>query len=357
MKLNVSEYRWILLNCNLMLGQYKGKQYAVIEPKFSKHRAKLDRLLGSVTFPSIEEWNKLSRELRPRLKESNRRHYEAAVRKLSGISNAKLAALNNKQRIELLDGLLIDVVSRDTEAFNQNRQTVHDYKNQIKILLFGLTLPPEFLERETARVNQFCNRLQSVPRLKEDLENWQNPEFSGHRELCYNLIDTFNAVYHTAIVLKFFTAEEWQTGQAAKGLSTDIRTMAAAYVEGNTVYLNREKIALCDNLAVPALIFHQALHIARQNEDLSAFPVIEKLFESKFTCLAFEQDELYALMPMEVHAYAMDEAIITFLLEKMQIKFIENSCPPALRRLTRQLQEKRKGSVSPSGSHLERPTD
>ncbi len=299
----------------------------------------------------------MSRELRPRLKESNRRHYEAAVRKLSGISNAKLAALNNKQRIELLDGLLIDVVSRDTEAFNQNRQTVHDYKNQIKILLFGLTLPPEFLERETARVNQFCNRLQSVPRLKEDLENWQNPEFSGHRELCYNLIDTFNAVYHTAIVLKFFTAEEWQTGQAAKGLSTDIRTMAAAYVEGNTVYLNREKIALCDNLAVPALIFHQALHIARQNEDLSAFPVIEKLFESKFTCLAFEQDELYALMPMEVHAYAMDEAIITFLLEKMQIKFIENSCPPALRRLTRQLQEKRKGSVSPSGSHLERPTD
>ena len=36
MKLNVSEYRWILLNCNIMAGLYKGKQYAVIEPKFPK---------------------------------------------------------------------------------------------------------------------------------------------------------------------------------------------------------------------------------------------------------------------------------------------------------------------------------
>lgn len=63
MKLNVSEYRWILLNCNIMAGLYKGKQYAVIEPKFPKYQAKLDRLLGSITFPSIEEWNRLSREL------------------------------------------------------------------------------------------------------------------------------------------------------------------------------------------------------------------------------------------------------------------------------------------------------
>ena len=83
--------------------------------------------------------------------------------------------------------------------------------------------------------------------------------------------------------------------------------------------------------------------------------MIEKLFENKFTCLAFEQDELYALMPMEVHAYAMDEVIINFLLEKMQIKFIENSCPSALRRVTRQLQEKTKNVVSSSGFHPEKP--
>ena len=124
MKLNVSEYRWILLNCNIMAGLYKGKQYAVIEPKFPKYQAKLDRLLGSITFPSIEEWNRLSRELKPKLKETGRLRHEQAVRKLAGMSNSRLAALNNKQRIELLDCLLQDVIGRDLETFEQNRQTV-----------------------------------------------------------------------------------------------------------------------------------------------------------------------------------------------------------------------------------------
>lgn len=216
MKLNVSEYRWILLNCNIMAGLYKGKQYAVIEPKFPKYQAKLDRLLGSITFPSIEEWNRLSRELKPKLKETGKLRHEQAVRKLAGMSNSRLATLNNKQRIELLDGLLQDVIGRDLETFEQNRQTVSAYGDQLKILLFGIRLPEEFLRQEQARCEQFCHRLQSVPRLKEDLENWFELEFRLQRALAENIIKAFNDTYQTQIGLRFFGESEWYRAQAEK---------------------------------------------------------------------------------------------------------------------------------------------
>lgn len=328
MKLNVSEYRWILLNCNIMAGLYKGKQYAVIEPKFPKYQAKLDRLLGSITFPSIEEWNRLSRELKPKLKETGRLRHEQAVRKLAGMSNSRLAALNNKQRIELLDGLLQDVIGRDLETFEQNRQTVSAYSDQLKILLFGIKLPEDFLRQEQARCSQFCHRLQSVPRLKEDLENWFVLEFKQRRELAENVLKAFNEAYHTQICLRFFNEKEWYEAQTEKTAAQIREIPPAAYAEGCIVFVNKEKIAACNNLAVPALIFHEALRIARRQEDWSHFPLIDKLFENKFTYLALEGNDLYAMNPMEVHAYQMDEAVANFLLDKMQIKFIENDCPP-----------------------------
>lgn len=324
MKLNVSEYRWILLNCNLMVGLYKGKQYAVIEPKFPKYQAKLDLLLGSITFPSIEEWNKLSRELRPKLKENNRIRHELAVRKLTGMSNEKIAALNNKQRLEILDGLLQDVLGRDMETFRQNKETISTYKDQLKILLFGIRLPQEFLDREKARCEQFCHRLQSVPRLKEDLESWQHLEFAERKDLSQNIINAFNASYRTAVELRFFNQREWQEKQESKAADTDLNKMKTAYTEGSTILISREKIAHCDNLAVPALIFHEALEIARRHEDWSRFPLIDKLSESKFAYLALGKDELYTMNPMAVHAYEMDTLVADFLLDKMKIKFIEN---------------------------------
>lgn len=329
MKLNVSEYRWILLNCNIMAGLYKGKQYAVIEPKFPKYQAKLDRLLGSITFPSIEEWNRLSRELKPKLKETGRLRHEQAVRKLAGMSNSRLATLNNKQRIELLDGLLQDVIGRDLETFEQNRQTVSAYGDQLKILLFGIRLPEEFLRQEQARCEQFCHRLQSVPRLKEDLENWFELEFRLQRALAENIIKAFNDTYQTQIGLRFFGESEWYRAQAEKNAAPVGETAPAAYAEGCTVFINKEKIAACNNLFVPALIFHEALRVARQQEDWSHFPLIDKLFENKFAYLALEGNDLYGMNPVEHHAYRMDEAVAGFLLDKMQIKFIENDCPPA----------------------------
>ncbi len=327
MKLNVSEYRWILLNCNIMAGLYKGKQYAVIEPKFPKHQVKLDRLLGSITFPSIEEWNKLSRELKPKLKATERRHYEYAVRKLAGMSNARLAALNNKQRIELLDGLLQDVIGRDPETFEQNRQTVSVYGDQLKILLFGIKLPDEFLKQEQARCDQFCHRLQSVPRLKEDLENWFELDFWQQRELAENVLKAFNETYHTQICCRFFNEKEWYEAKAAQKTEQIHKTPQMTYTDGKTIFINKEKLAGYNNLSVPALLFHEALQIARRQEDWANFPLIDKLFEKKFDYLALEGNDLYAMNPMETHAYQMDESVVCFLLEKMQIKLMQNECP------------------------------
>lgn len=251
MKLNVSEYRWILLNCNIMAGLYKGKQYAVIEPKFPKYQAKLDRLLGSITFPSIEEWNRLSRELKPKLKETGKLRHEQTVRKLAGMSNSRLATLNNKQRIELLDGLLQDVIGRDLETFEQNRQTVSAYGDQLKILLFGIRLPEEFLRQEQARCEQFCHRLQSVPRLKEDLENWFELEFRLQRALAENIIKAFNDTYQTQIGLRFFGESEWYRAQAEKNAAPVGKTAPAAYAEGCTVSSTKKKLPPATTFSFP----------------------------------------------------------------------------------------------------------
>ena len=331
MKLNVSEYRWILLNCNLMLGQYKGKQYAVIEPRFPKHQAKLNRLLGSVSFPSLEEWNKLSRILKPKLKEHNLLQQQNAIRKLSGMDNNKLAKLNNKQRIELLDSLLQDVLNRDTEAIQQNQRIAQSFSEQIKILFLGIILPEEFLEREWARSKQFCNQLQSTPNLKNDLEDWQITDSNQHLETIQKIIDVFNAVYHTQIKLKIFDDE--------REITAENKLNMTAYANGNSVYINQKQIDYCDNLAIPALIFHTALRISQRYEDWSCYPLIEKLFESKFTFPSLEDSELFNANPIELNSYKMDENIIGFLLNQMQIKFVESGFPQELNQLTHKIFE------------------
>ena len=129
--------------------------------------------------------------------------------------------------------------------------------------------------------------------------------------------------------LRFFGESEWYRAQAEKNAAPVGKTAPAAYAEGCTVFINKEKIAACNNLFVPALIFHEALRVARQQEDWSHFPLIDKLFENKFAYLALEGNDLYGMNPVEHHAYRMDEAVAGFLLDKMQIKFIENDCPPA----------------------------
>ena len=346
MKLNVSEFRWILLNCNIMVGLCKGKQYAVIEPRFSKHQARLDYLLGSSAFPSIEEWNKISRDLTPKLKQSSKIRHEQALNKLAGMSNEKLTNLNNKQRIELLDDLLQDVIGNDAETFKQNQHTISTYKEQIKILLFGIKLPTDFLKQELARCEQFCNRLQSVPKLKEILENWSTAESYQRHSLLGNILRAFNETYKTDIELKIFSESDWGGARRPQGVYGKFSSAPTAYTEGNTLLINKEKIALCHNLAVPALLFHQALHIARRQDDWSHFPLVDKLFENKFTYLALEGDELFTINPVEMNAYKMDEEVADFLLKKMQIKFIENRCPCELSSINCLTDDNAKSAVS-----------
>lgn len=340
MKLNISEYRWVLLNCNLMLGQYKGKQYAVIEPKFAKNQARLDVLLGNIAFPSIEEWNKIFHELHPKLKKQNQIRHETALRKLSGISNTKLASLNNEQRIELLDGLLIDITGKDLDILKQNRQTLVTYKNQIAVLLFGLLLPQDFLQEEDVRASQFCNRLQSVSCLKEDLENWVNLEFLQRKILAQNILCAFNDTYHTNIKLKFFDSEANVDNFLLSTKMPDSHKIITAYTEDGLLYLNKDKIAVCDNLALPAIIFHEALRIAHEQENWAKFPLIEKLLENKFKYLNVDNDSISLMNPLDAQACSMSEKIADFMLEKMQIKFVENRNPPEINRTIRQIRDK-----------------
>lgn len=340
MKLSVSEYRWILLNCNLILGQHKGRQYAVIEPKYPKYQSRLDRILGNSLWPTLEEWNKISKELMPKRKNDDKLRRDMAIRRLEGMKPEKLSKLSNKQRIEILDSLLVDVIGNDTEAFNLNKEAIETYKTQIKALLFGITLPQDFIAREQARCDQFCNRLQSVPHLKEHLENWPRLEFGQRRELAENVLEVFNNTYHTDIELKFFTEDEWRQEQKAKGLDPDRRIMSTAYSKGNAVFINRERMSVCNNLAIPPLIYHEALHVLQEQEDWSHFPEVDKLFERKFTYLALDQEDLYVMNPIEVHAYGMDGRITDFLKDKMQIKYIEGNYPPELQKLVSETQEK-----------------
>ena len=340
MKLSVSDYRWILQNCSLIVGQYKGKQYVVIEPKYPKHKSKLNLILGKHQFPTLEEWNKMSKPLHVKRKEDDMLRHDMAVRKLSGLSSEKLARLNDKQRLEILDSLIVDVIGRDVEAYKLNMETVKSHKEQIKSLLFGITLPKDFIDQEEARCSQFCNRMQSVPQLKEYLENWPKLEFNQRKELSQNILDVFNSTYHTDIKLKFFTTDEWRQEQLAKGLNPDERVMSTGYTDDNVIYISKERMSTCDNMAIPGLIYHEALHIVQEQEDWSRFPMVEKLFEPKFQYLAFDQEDLYVMNPIEVHAYGMDEHIREFLQEKMQIKFIDGSYPPELKQQVSETQEK-----------------
>ena len=158
-----------------------------------------------------------SRELKPKLKETGRLRHEQAVRKLAGMSNSRLATLNNKQRIELLDGLLQDVMAGILKLLSKNRQTVSAYGDQLKNTAVWDQAAGRVSPAGTGALRtSLSHRLQSVPRLKEDLENWFELEFRLQRALAENIIKAFNDTYQTQIGLRFFGESEWYRAQAEK---------------------------------------------------------------------------------------------------------------------------------------------
>lgn len=324
MKLNLSEYRWILLNCNLILGQYKGKQYVIIEPKYPKYARRLETILGKSMFPTLEEWNKFSRSLNLKRKEDDCLHHDMAERKLSAMSLEKIALLNNKQRLELLDSLLVDVIGNDSTAFDMNCKTIKNNHEKIKALLKGINLPQEFVEQEQARCDHFCHRLQSVPHLAEYFEIWSGLDFSKKKDFIENILSVFNDCYQTDIKLDFFNEDEWGQEQKHKhkSLSASEFSLPLAYQKNNTIFINKEKFSVCDNFVLLSVVYHEGLHILQTREDWSNFPSIEKLFEQKFSDLAQEQKDLYMINPLETHTYDLNNRVADFLKEKMQIKFL-----------------------------------
>ncbi|MBR1648709.1 MAG: hypothetical protein IJ689_03820 [Alphaproteobacteria bacterium] len=283
MKLNVSEYRWIRQNCNLMLGAYKGRKYAIIQPKNANNQGKLRLILKSLTYPSFEEWSKISRELNFKRKNDDLKRREASLRQLSVLDLKKIAALNDKKKLELLDGLVIDVFDNDKEASDLNRKTFADYGEKIKILLLNLKLPPDFTKQELLYCDQFCHRLQSIANLKEYLEG--HPlEYRKKIELLENILAEFNSVYQTDI---------------------DISA------------LNREKFSDCRNQEFLSLLYKDIWQAAEKQKDWSRFPVVEKLMEDKFA--AMPQD-IAKLNPLQRHIMETANRAFNFLKKQMQIK-------------------------------------
>lgn len=323
MKLNIAEYRWVLLNCNVMVGQYKGEHFAIIEAKYPKHQAKLDKLLNMEIFPTIDDWNKIARDLHPQLQQNDQSKYIIALKKLSEKTIDELAKLDDEEKILLLDHLILDNLPRDQNRSRQNRQTILEHREKIIALLFNITLPKEFVEQERQKLESFCKHLLTIPQLKEDLESWHNISLENKRKICRNFLQMFNHSYKSDIKLKFFCKDDWEEDMIGKASSLQNQMMPTGYTKSGNIYVNNDRMDECNNLAIPQLIFHEGLLIAQEQKNWEKFPIIDKLFESKFTTLAIDKNDLRVINPIEAHTYGINKEISRFLREDMRIKFVD----------------------------------
>lgn len=341
MNFTLSQYRWIKHNCKTEGRQLSdGKIYILFSPKTPQQQKQFATIFGDQTFMPLPQWQKLDRTLYTRLVRRDRLKYKAAVERLNSLSTAQLSALKTAQKINLLDGLIADVIGNDIETHAQNINAINIHKEKLSVLLFGLELPHKFLQEEQKKAHQFCRRMATIPALKENLENWPHLTARRRFQISHDILDVFNATYQTNITLKSFSISDWERQAVSRGLNPEEIMVPTGYAEENEIYLCREKLALCDNLAIPALVFHEALHVTQTQKDWSSYPTVQKLFEEKFNYLGVKNDDLYVMNPVEVHAYGIDRLVINYLQNDMQIKFIDSRYSAEEKRLIREAQTK-----------------
>lgn len=299
-----------------------GQAYVGVLPSKDYYERKVNEIADAIVAANgeypvpLEKFMQLAKEYTPLRNQKIAEAFEV----LNTKSPEEISRLSPNKRLEILER----IIPPQPTLVDINKLKPHAAK--IEQLMFDLKFPPQFWKDEERLASSFVNRLQLIPRLKEDIADWQQLETPAQQRCLQKIADTFCKTYGIEpIKITFFTLEEFNRDRINQGLEpVEIPPTGQASATDRSIDICADRIKICDNYVPIYLTFHEALHISQQERDFPQYPLVERMFAHKFTFLQLVSEKAYLLDPTEVHAYRMDSLVQSKAQDTLKVPFVAN---------------------------------
>lgn len=328
--MNYEQYN-TLLECGRFM-QYKTEEgdFVGVLPRADYHEKRVDKVLDEIEAAGREYPLPLKKfmELAQKYTPIRNAQINLAFKQLETLSVEQLAELPQEQRL----GILEKVMPPEPKLADIEKLKPHAAK--IEQLLFNLKFPQQFWEDEKHLANSFANRLQTIPHLRENIQNWQQLETPEQQKCLQKIADVFCKTYGMEpINISFFTEAEYNADLARQGLAEkSVPPTGTALPAQREISFCADRMKTCDNYVPIYVTFHEALHIAQREREFEKCPEAERLLNEKFKYFQLVTERAYLTEPAEVHAYAMDEMVKSQAVETLKVPFVGNKYDDKTRR-------------------------
>lgn len=328
--MNFEQYNTLLEYGRFMQYDADGKVYVGVLPNAEYDAPKVDKVIEDILsagkdYPwTMEKFTQYAQKYTP----LRNAQINKAFKQLETLSVEQLAQLSDDQRLDILEKIM------PSKPQLKDIEKLKPHKEKIEQLLFNLKFPAQFWEEEQRLAMSFVNRLQTIPHIKDNIQNWQQLETPQQKECLQRIADVFCKTYQMEpIAINFFTEAEYNEDRRRQGLDEKlVPPTGTALADKREISFCTDRIKICDNYVPIYLTFHEALHISQRERSFERYPQAARMLNEKFKYFQCVTEGAYLTEPSEVHAYGIDAMVREKAPEVLKVPFVDNKYDEKTRR-------------------------
>lgn len=289
---------------------YKGKE-AVIAQLIEDNQ--LENL-------SMTKFNELASQYIPII-QARKKLRDKKINDFKNTPSESIAKLSLEQKVEYLETIFHKHQTKDelSDICSQN-------KDKLKTLLYNIRLPDDFWKNEEQLADRFVALVANNKKITDNIKNWQHLDIEDKKATIKETAKIIEYVYGTPLKVGFYTQEEYRK----ENNLDENAPVFGAYQEKGKIFFNSDRLENSDNYMGVSVVFHEYMH-KRQEEVKFENPLINRLFACNvdravgyemrnIDSFSPEYEDIYSLMPKEVHAYAMQNYVEGCIADKTGIE-------------------------------------
>jgi len=287
---------------------YKGKETVIADLIKNNHLENI----------SMDDFNNLVAKYMP-LVQAKQKLQEKKIDDFKNMSPEKISRLTLEQKIEYLETIF--------NKYQTNEKLADIYslnKDNLKALLYGIRLPKDFWQSEERQADRFVSLVSDNQQITDNMKNWQKINLEDKKATIKTTAKIIEYVYGIPLEIGFYTSEEYRKHH---NLDENAHTLGA-YQEKGKIFFNSDRLENSDNYMGVSVVFHEFTH-KRQEETKFDNPLINRLFAcnaynimgmKNIVSSSSEYGDMYSLMPLEIHAFAMQQYVENKIADKTGIE-------------------------------------
>lgn len=320
--MNIKEYEILFDRCKITMNDSGN---ILFTPILEKEKGIIEKIINDNKLQNLdfENFQALYKQFLP-LYRARKDLKQRKIEQFSSLTPQKVADLPIEQKVEYMEALfpINQNIGELTETCKKNEQN-------IKSCLFSMDFPQDFWESEIKSATRYADLISQQPDITEKMKNWQNTTLQEKKDTITKAAKVFNYVYGTNIQIDFFTNEQKKAKIKEQNFDENTHINAAYYKKGK-LYFNEDRLQSSDNYFPISVLFHEGTHL-RQDTQTFDNQLVNRILNCNTESVAVYEDmaksketndykDLYAMLPSEKHAHALQMHVENELMEKSGIE-------------------------------------